>query len=76
MLLQYLQKEQKLFHLGAEGSKIAKGDLLLEADLKEIEEAQLSPVTLVVITNSDSFKHIYIETPEKVTSGEQVIIAE
>ncbi|QPS71361.1 glucose PTS transporter subunit IIA [Lactococcus garvieae] len=59
-----------------EGSKIAKGDLLLEADLKEIEEAQLSPVTLVVITNSDSFKHIYIETPEKVTSGEQVIIAE
>ncbi|WP_081167118.1 glucose PTS transporter subunit IIA [Lactococcus garvieae] len=59
-----------------EGSKIAKGDLLLEADLKEIEEAQLSPVTLVVITNSDSFKHIYIETPEEVTSGEQVIIAE
>lgn len=59
-----------------EGSKIAKGDLLLEADLKEIEEAQLSPVTLVVITNTDSFKHIYIETPEKVTSGEQVIIAE
>ncbi|WP_285152009.1 PTS glucose transporter subunit IIA, partial [Lactococcus petauri] len=42
------------------GSKVTKGDLLLEADLKMIEDANLSPVTLVVVTNSDEFKHIYI----------------
>lgn len=59
-----------------DGSKVTKGDLLLEADLKMIEDANLSPVTLVVVTNSDEFKHIYIEAPEEAVSGEQVIIAE
>ena len=59
-----------------DGSKVTKGDLLLEADLKMIENAHLSPVTLVVITNSDEFKHIYVEAPEEVAPGEQVIIAE
>ncbi len=59
-----------------DGSKVTKGDMLLEADLKMIEEAHLSSVTLVVVTNSDEFKHIYIETPEEVSPGEQVIIAE
>lgn len=59
-----------------DGSKVTKGDMLLEADLKMIEAAHLSSVTLVVVTNSDEFKHIYIETPEEVSPGEQVIIAE
>lgn len=59
-----------------DGSKVTKGDMLLEADLKMIEEAHLPSVTLVVVTNSDEFKHIYIETPEEVSPGEQVIIAE
>lgn len=47
------------------GQKVLAGDLLLTADLKVIEEAGLSTISMVIITNKDKIASSKVlETPE------------
>lgn len=54
-------------------AKVKKGDLLLEADLKAIEEAGLKTITPMVICNTDEFSQIEGMTDKDVVPGDEVL---
>lgn len=57
----------------SQGDRVSKGDLLVEFDIKKIQEAGFSTQTPVVVTNKDDFLDI-IETGEQnVKSGEDLL---
>ena len=55
-----------------QGDTCRKGDLLLEFDIKKIEKEGLSPVTPLIITNSDAFSEVKVASKEQVQMGEDV----
>lgn len=56
-----------------DGKKIKKGDLLLEFDIKAIQDAGYDIVTPVVISNSDDFSDIVVPSKENVTAMETIM---
>lgn len=66
--------EGKAFTIHAQtDAKVKKGDLLLEADLKFIEEAGLKIITPIVICNADEFPVIEGMTDKDVVPGDEII---
>ncbi|MBR1628820.1 MAG: PTS glucose transporter subunit IIA [Lachnospiraceae bacterium] len=57
-----------------QGDTCRKGDLLLEFDIKKIEKEGLSPVTPLIITNSDAFSEVKVASKEQVQMGEDVLM--
>ena len=55
------------------GQKIKKGDLLLEFDMDEIAKAGYSPVTPVIVTNSDEYEGLTRKEHGRVEPGDQII---
>lgn len=55
------------------GKKISKGDLLLEFDMKKIEEAGLSLVTPVIVSNTDNYTDVLAYPNEKVEPGDALL---
>ncbi len=55
------------------GDKVKKGDLLLEVDLKEIEKANLSTITPIIITNSADMKDVVATDAKTVKNGDKLI---
>lgn len=51
------------------GDQIKKGQLLLEFDMKQIQEAGLPTVTPVVVMNGDSFASVTVENDKIVVGG-------
>lgn len=51
------------------GDRIKKGQLLLEFDMKQIQEAGLPTVTPVVVMNGDSFASVTVENDKIVVGG-------
>ena len=49
----------------AQGDKVQKGDVLLEVDFKEVEKAGYDTTTMVIVTNSDMYQNISLETGKK-----------
>ena len=56
-----------------QGDKVKKGDLLLEFDLQVIEEAGLSAVTPVIITNPAGRPEIKATQAETVKPGDVLL---
>ncbi len=56
--------------------KVKKGDILLKADLEEIEKAGYDTVIPVIICNSDAFSDIQCKTEGMADAGEEVITYE
>ncbi len=56
-----------------ENQKVSKGDLLLEADIKEIAGAGYDTVTPVIICNSAEFTEVNCKARGEVNVGEEVI---
>lgn len=56
-----------------ENQKVSKGDLLLEADIKEIAGAGYDTVTPVIICNSAEFAEVNCKARREVNVGEEVI---
>lgn len=54
-------------------AKVKKGDLLLEADLKAIQEAGLKIITPVVICNADEFSKVEGMTDKDVVVGDEIL---
>lgn len=57
----------------AEGSRVKKGDLLLEADLEAIKAAGLNPVTPVVVCNADQFPKLTWLSGKAVVPGDPIV---
>lgn len=55
------------------GQIVKQGDLLLDVDLKQIEEAQLDATTMIVVTNSDKYLEIIPTKANKVTINDQLL---
>lgn len=49
----------------AQGDKVQKGEVLLEVDFEEIQKAGYDTTTMVIVTNSDEYKNLSLETGEK-----------
>ena len=58
---------------GKEGSKVKKGDLILEADLEAIQAAGLNTITPIVVCNPDEFPKLSCLTGKDVVPGDPVI---
>lgn len=58
---------------GKEGSKVKKGELLIEADLEAIRKAGLNTITPVVICNTDSFHALEPLTGSDVAAGDPIL---
>lgn len=54
-------------------AQVKKGDLLLEADLKAIEEAGLKTISPMVVCNTDEFASIEGITGNDVVPGDEVL---
>lgn len=54
-------------------SKLKVGQLLIEFDKKLIEEKELNPVTIVIITNSDMYEKIKIKEAGYVETSDRLI---
>lgn len=54
-------------------AKVKKGDLLLEADLKAIQESGLKIITPVVICNADEFSKVEGMTDKDVVVGDEIL---
>lgn len=67
-----LKGEPFTVHVQAD-DKVKKGDLLIEADLDLIKEANLSTVTPMVLCNPDDFSEIECFTGNEVVVGNEVI---
>ena len=48
------------YMLAKEGQKVKTGEKLLEFDIDKIRKAGFSPVTAVLVTNSDDYKEVKI----------------
>lgn len=55
------------------GQKVAKGDLLVSADLEGIKAAGYDTATMMVVCNMDAFSGIKCLTDKNVSAGEDVI---
>lgn len=55
------------------GQQVKKGDLLLEADLEQIQAAGYDIVTPIVICNSDAFREIGMEEETDVAAGDVIL---
>lgn len=72
--LETVSLEGKPFTVHTEmDAKIKKGDLLLDADLKAIEEAGLKIITPMVVGNTDEFKEVEGMTDKNVVPGDAVL---
>lgn len=72
--LETVSLEGKAFTIHTQmDAKVKKGDLLLEADLKAIEEAGLKIITPMVICNTDEFSQIEGMTDKEVIAGDEVL---
>lgn len=72
--LETVSLEGKAFTIHTQmDAKVKKGDLLLEADLKAIEEAGLNIITPVVICNADEFAKIEGMTDRDVAPGDEIL---
>ncbi len=72
--LETVSLEGKPFTVHTEmDAKIKKGDLLLDADLKAIEEAGLKIITPMVVCNTDEFKEVEGMTDKNVVPGDAVL---
>lgn len=72
--LETVSLEGKPFTLHTEvDARVKKGDLLIEADLKAIEEAGLNLITPVVICNTDEFQKIEGMTDKDVVPGDEIM---
>ena len=56
-----------------EGAHVKKGDLLMTADLKAIEEAGKKTVTPVIVTNSEDYVSVKATDSTTVKSGESLL---
>lgn len=50
-----------------------RGDLLMEFDLSVIKEAGLSPATMVIVSNTDDYEEVVLETSGSIKAGDQMI---
>jgi len=57
----------------AEGQKVKKGDLLMEADLEQIKAAGYDIITPVVICNSDDFAQVQAADAGDVAQGDDIL---
>lgn len=57
----------------ANGDKVKKGQLLLEADLEAIKAAGLPTITPVLVCNTDDFPTFKTHTGKDVSNGDAVI---
>lgn len=72
--LETVSLEGKAFTIHTQmDAKVKKGDLLLEADLKAIEEAGLKIITPVVICNADEFAKVEGMTDRDVVPGDEIL---
>lgn len=55
------------------GSKVKKGDLLLELDLEQVKAAGYDVITPMIICNSSDFKAVEVVTGTVVTPGEIIL---
>lgn len=58
---------------GTEGSRVKKGDLLLEADLNAIQAAGLNTITPVVVCNPDEFPKLTGLSGKEVAPGDPIV---
>ena len=54
----------------ADGAKVHKGDVLIEADLEEIKAAGHPATTMVILTNADDFSKVEKAEPGAVTTAD------
>lgn len=57
----------------AEGQKVKKGDLILEADLDQIKAEGYDIITPVIICNSDEFSTVEMVEPGDVAPGDDIL---
>ena len=57
----------------AQGDRVRAGQLLVEADLEAIRAAGLSPITPVVVTNSDGFEGFELADGTDISAGDEVL---
>ena len=57
----------------ADGAKIHKGDVLIEADLEAIKAAGHPATTMLILTNADDFSKVEKTEPGKVTTADLVM---
>lgn len=56
-----------------EGRKVKRGELLLEADIKQIEAEGYDIVTPIVVCNSDDFSEYKAAEPGEIRQGEIIL---
>ncbi|MEC5342764.1 beta-glucoside-specific PTS transporter subunit IIABC [Brenneria populi] len=70
-----IQLEGKYYHPRvAEGDDVKKGQLLLEFDLAEIEQAGYDAVTPIVITNADDYRVFSLSAERYQKAGQPIIV--
>lgn len=57
----------------AEGDKVKKGQKLITFDIEKIKEAGYSPVTAVLLTNSDDYNELKVEKTGDAKTGDKII---
>lgn len=55
------------------GQRVKKGQLLMEADLKEIQAAGLDTITPVLVCNYDEFSQFQVSPKDTVTNQDTII---
>ena len=55
------------------GDKVKQGELLMEVDLEKIMAAGFSPITSVLICNTDDFQEIRLQKEGEVTRQDEVL---
>lgn len=57
----------------AEGQKVRKGDLLIEADMEKLKAAGYDIITPVIICNSGDYAEVRMEEPQDVEHGADIL---
>ena len=57
----------------ADGAKVQKGDVLIEADLDVIKQAGYPATTMVILTNADEYSEIKKAEPGDVTADSVIL---
>ena len=66
--------EGKPFTLKTEaGKKVSKGDLLLEFDMKQIQDAGYSLVTPVIVSNTNDYTDVLMYPADHVEVGDALV---
>ncbi len=72
--LETVSLEGKPFTIhAANGDKVKKGQLLIEVDLKAVEEAGLKTITPMVVCNTDNYPTFQTKVDRDVTNADVVI---